>query len=130
MTIDNSRIPLGTFSKFLGIHLDPKLSFERHFDKTSKKVILKMNRLKKIKSFKWKNSTGLGLTVYKFLIRPLFYYAFIPLLTGTQKIINKYEIMQNRILKIIKRFPLKTKTTTILSFLLLTSIKIPSKLHF
>ena len=123
LTIDNSRIPLEPFPKFLGIYLDPKLSFERHFDETSKKVISKINLLKKLQSFKWKNTTRLGSTVYKSLIRPLFDYAFIPLMTGTQKVINKYEILQNRILKIIKKFPLKTRTTTILSFHKITSIK-------
>ena len=107
LTICNQLIPIDPYPKFLGIHLDPKLSFTHHFDYLPKRVNFKINLLKKIKSLGWHQNNKIFLTIYKTLIRSLFDYSFIPLCCDTQKIISKYEKLQNRILRIIKWFPLK-----------------------
>ncbi|RNA15878.1 hypothetical protein BpHYR1_050954 [Brachionus plicatilis] len=45
------------------------------------------------------------------LIRSLFDYCFIILQSGTQNIRAEMQKMQNRVLRIIKYFPLKTTNT-------------------
>ncbi|RNA31391.1 hypothetical protein BpHYR1_017762 [Brachionus plicatilis] len=47
------------------------------------------------------------------LIRSLFNYCFIILQSGTQNIRAEMQKMQNRVLRIIKYFPLKTSIKTI-----------------
>ena len=79
--------------------------------------------MKKIKSIGWNQNNKICLTIYKTLIRSLFDYSFIPLCCDTQKILSKCEKLQNRILRTIKWFPLKTRTTDILKSFKITSIK-------
>ena len=91
LTICNQLIPIDPYPKFLGIHLDPKLSFTHHFDFLSKRVNSKINLLKTIKSLGWHQNNKICLTIqtiykedykqtiYKTLIRSLFDYSFIAL---------------------------------------------------
>ena len=72
--------------------------------------------IRKIKSLKLKNQTELCLTIFKSLIRPILDYAFIPTISPTQQIIKQLQTLQNRALRTIKYFPLKTSTKTIHNF--------------
>ena len=58
---------------------------------------------------KIKNQKNLSLVIFKSFIRSNFDYIFIPLLTDTQRIKSDIQKLQNRILKTIHHFPLKTK---------------------
>ena len=53
------------------------------------------------------------MTVFKSLIRSVFDYCFIIANVSTQKITKHIQIAQNKILRTIKYFPLKTKTDAI-----------------
>ena len=113
LEIENQPIPLEPNPTFLGIELDPKLKYTNHFKEVIKKASKKTNILRKIKGFKWSNSININKTLYKSLIRSLFDYCFIILNTGTQRIKKDLQIFQNKILKIIKFFPLKASIDTI-----------------
>jgi hypothetical protein len=113
LKIKNQRIPLEPNPTFLGIKLDPKLKYTDHLNEIIKKASPKINILRKIKGFKWSNSTKIKKTLYKSLIRSLFDYCFIILQCGTQRIKKDLQVFQNKILKIIKYFPLKTSIDTI-----------------
>ncbi|RNA15046.1 hypothetical protein BpHYR1_017356 [Brachionus plicatilis] len=65
------------------------------------------------KGMNLKNNTYLSLIVYKSLIRSNFDYIFIPLMTDMQRIKSDIQKLQNRVLRIIQYFPLKTRISDI-----------------
>ncbi|RNA27764.1 AP-like endonuclease reverse transcriptase [Brachionus plicatilis] len=111
--IGNSHIPLDPNPTFLGIKLDPKINYKEHLKIINSKQISKINLIRKIKSFKWRSSFKINRILYMSLIRSLFDYCFIILQSGTQNIRAEMQKMQNRMLRIIKYFPLKTSIKTI-----------------
>jgi hypothetical protein len=68
------------------------------------------------------NSLKINSILFKSLIRSLSDYAFIPLSSPTQRIMKKLQTMQIRILRQIKHFPLKSKTSNILGHFKLESL--------
>jgi len=123
LNITNQQIPLEPNPTFLGIKLDPKICFKPHLQEIEKKLVSKTNLIKRIKNFKWSNSTSINLTLYKSLIRSLFDYCFIIINSGTEKIKTSLQKIQNKILKIIKFFPIKTSIRTIHKVLKLETIE-------
>ncbi|RNA23492.1 AP-like endonuclease reverse transcriptase [Brachionus plicatilis] len=111
--IGNSQIPIEPNPTFLGKKLDPKIDYKEHLKIINSKQISKINLIRKVKSFKWGSSIKINIMLYMSLIRSLLDYCFIILHSGTQKIKSEIQKMQNRILKIIKYFPLKTSIITI-----------------
>jgi len=111
--IDGSQITMDPFPKFLGITLDPKLSFKRHLERISNITLAKINIFRRIKSFNWRNGKKLSLILYNSLIRSLFDYCHVIDQCGTQRLTGYLQKIQNRILRIIKWFPLKTSSKSI-----------------
>ncbi|RNA41915.1 RNA-directed DNA polymerase from mobile element jockey-like [Brachionus plicatilis] len=68
----------------------------------------KINLIKRIKGFKWITSTKTSITLYKSFIRSIFDYCHVITSSSTQKIIPELQKLQNKILRIIKYFPIKT----------------------
>lgn len=101
------------FPTFLGIKLDPKLSYQAHLDYITPKIISRTNLIRRVKSLKLKNQTELCLTIFKSQIRSLLDYAFIPIISPTQNIATKLQTLQNRALRTITHFPHKTSTKSI-----------------
>ena len=90
--VDNCALPLEPFPSFLGITLDPKLNFKMHFEKISKKLVPKINLIKRFKALKIKNRTQLCTTIFKTVVHSLYDLSFVI----------------NKILRAIKFYPLKT----------------------
>lgn len=111
------------YPTFLGIKLDPKICFKPHLEQLERNLVPKINILRRIKNFKWANSLKINIILYKSLIRSLFDYCVVILNVGTEKIKNKLQIIQNKILKIIKYFPIKTPIRTIHKVLKLDTIE-------
>ena len=114
--INGVPIPMEPFPVFLGIKLDPKLSYKSHLEHITNKIVDRIRMIRKIKSMKLKNQTEICLTVFKSLIRSILDYAFIPSISPTQQIIKQLQSLQNRALRSIKFFPLKTSTLHIHNF--------------
>jgi hypothetical protein len=110
LTINGALIPLDPFPTFLGIKLDPKLSYQQHLEYISGKIMSRTRLIRKIVSLKLKNSRELSLIVFRSQIRSLLDYAFIPTISPCQTIAAKLQTLQNRVLRTIKHFPLKTST--------------------
>jgi hypothetical protein len=73
-------IPLDPFPTFLGIKLNPKLSYKQHLEKNrdiSGKIMSRTRLIRKIVSLKLKNARELSLIVFNSQIRSLLDYAFI-----------------------------------------------------
>lgn len=123
LTILNQDIPIDPFPTFLGIKLDPKLSFKPHLIELENKLTSKTNLIRRIKNFRWSNSLSINIMLYKSLIRSLFDYCFVILNNGTEKISSSLQKIQNKILRIIKYFPYKTSIRTIHKVLKLETIE-------
>jgi hypothetical protein len=72
---------LDPFPIFLGIRLDPKLSYIQHI---SEKIISRTRLIRKIISLKLKNSKESWLIVFNSQIKSLLDYAFIPTISPCQ----------------------------------------------
>ena len=116
LILNNLPIPMEPFPVFLGIKLVPKLSYRSHLEHITTKIVDRIRLIRKIKSMNLKNQTEICLTIFKSLIRSIFDYAFIPTISPTQQITKQLQILQNRALRSIKFFPLKTSTKTIHDF--------------
>ncbi|RNA12218.1 RNA-directed DNA polymerase from mobile element jockey-like [Brachionus plicatilis] len=107
LTVLDSEIPLDANPTFLGIKLDPKLSFKPHLQDLENKLTSKTSLLRRIKNFKWSNSLSINLVLYKSLIRSLFDYCFyFPLKTPIRTIhkILKLETIEERANNLFLRF--------------------------
>ncbi|RMZ99165.1 AP-like endonuclease reverse transcriptase [Brachionus plicatilis] len=122
LKINEDNIPQDPNPTFLGIKLGPKLCFKSHLENMEKKLIPKTNLIKRIKNFKWSNSISLNRTLYKSLISSLFDYCFVILNSGTEKIKTALHKIQNKILRTIKYFPIKTSIETIHKVLRLETV--------
>ena len=121
--IKNSQIPINPFPTFLGIKLDPKLSYKQHLIHLSEKILSRTRLIRKITSLKLKNSRDLSLIIFNSQIRSLIDYAFIPTLSPCQKIATNIQTLQTRALRCIKHFPLKTSTKDIHAFFKIELVK-------
>ena len=106
-------ISIDPFPVFLGIKLDPKLSYDSHLNFVKQKIAIKINTICKIKRLKLKNSTKIRLTVYKSMIRSIFDYCNVIYHVASQKFKTNLQKLQNKILRNIKSFPFKSSTTHI-----------------
>ncbi len=123
LNINNAPIPLDPFPTFLGIKLDPKLSYKQHLEHISDKIISRTRLIRKIISLKLKNSRELSLIVFNSQIKSLLDYAFIPTISPCQNIAAKLQTLQTRVLRTIKHFPLKTSTRHIHDFFRTEQVK-------
>lgn len=123
LTIGNTKLPLITNPDFLGIRLDPKLKFERHIDHVKQKMAMNLNTIIKIKNFKLKNSTKLGILYYKVTTRSIIDYCHVIASTDRFDINKKLQILQNKALKQIRHFKFKTKTSKIHQVLKIELVK-------
>ena len=101
-------IPLEPYPTFLGITLDPKLSFKKHLESIELKIASKVNLFKKIKSLRI-NHININIILFKSLIRSILDYAFIALSCPTQRIMSDLQKIQNRMLRSIRYFPPLTR---------------------
>jgi hypothetical protein len=93
--------------------IDPKLSYSEHLTHISQKIANRVNLIRKLKGLMLKNQVDINLIIYKSLIRSIIDYAFIPLISSTQRILNKVQSIQNNTLRTIKRFSLRSSTAEI-----------------
>lgn len=84
-----------------------------HLDKLTKKLGSKINLIKRFKALKVKNRTRLSLIIFKTVVRSLYDYSFVILSCDIQRISKNLQIIQNKILRSIKFFPLKTSINSI-----------------
>jgi len=109
LLIDNTQIPMEPHPLFLGIKLDPKLSYSEHQTHISHKIANRVNLIRKVKGLKLNNQVYINIII-KSLVRSIIDYAFMPLISSTQRILDKVQTIQNNTLRTIKRFPLRSIT--------------------
>ena len=109
--------------KFLGITLDPHLSFKNHAKYLKERASKRLNMMRCIKGKDWGASQKLLLTCYKTLIRPFFDYAPFPIMTMKPAEKLYTERIQRAAARIITHWPIKTNTKIIYEKLNLETIE-------
>ena len=101
LTINNKIIPTVKNPKFLGLHLDPKLTFNRHIEQTKEKASKTINMLKALTTKKWGKDKETIVATYKAITRPQLEYAstvWSPIISTTN--MNELQTLQNTALRI------------------------------
>lgn len=110
--------------KFLGLILDPNLTWKPHFDYLLPKAERRVNALKRLLATPWKHNREALLTIYKGFVRSALEYGSCIWFTAAQSHLDKLDRLQNRCLRMIAG---AMKTTP--EILLSTDLKC-SQLHF
>ena len=94
--INNEIVENVAYFKYLGVILDPTLTFPDHINKLYKKTCSKSGMFKKVRSF---IDHSISLTLYKSLVLPhldycdtIYIYIYM---TGKQEDLNKLQLAQN-----------------------------------
>jgi reverse transcriptase-like protein/retrotransposon-encoded endonuclease len=101
LTINNKTIPTVENPKILGLHLDPKLTFNQHVTKTKEKASKTINMLKALTTRKWGKDKETIIATYKAITRPQLEYAstiWSPIASQTN--IEHLQTLQNTALRI------------------------------
>ncbi|RNA12396.1 AP-like endonuclease reverse transcriptase [Brachionus plicatilis] len=106
--INEQLIPIDPFPVFLGIKLDPKLSYTLHLRHITKRIVIKIATINKIKRLKLKNSIYLRLTIFRSMIRSIFDNSFAIYQVSPPSFKKRLQKLQNKILRHVKFFPLRT----------------------
>ena len=115
-----------TNPKFLGIIFDQNLSFAKHTDTICIRARRRLNMLSSMKGKKWGLSSELMIASYKVLIRSIFDYSSLILITIAPTTLNKFAILQNKAIRISTYWPPGTTTTEMLNKTNLEPLKIRS----
>ena len=85
--------------KYLGVWLDPHLTFEQHAGAVSRKVKSRTFILKRMRNY---ISEKLALELYQSLINPHFMYADVVYDGGSKAALHEMQIAQNNALRVVK----------------------------
>jgi hypothetical protein len=111
LILDNENIPETPETKYLGIILDRRLTFNSHFKKTLQKANACFQTLLPILSNKSKISTSVKSSIYKSCLRPILTYGSPIWSLASPSTQLKFQKFQNKILRVILNAPKSTKTT-------------------
>ena len=130
LTIDNTVLPTNKNPKILGLHFDPKLTYNTHIKNTTTKANSRLKILKALTSSTWgKDKETLEVT-YKTLVRPVLEYAntvYSPIISDTQY--SKLQKVDNAAKRIITGCTLDTNTQHLHNETNMLPIKEHYKLH-
>ena len=91
--------------KFLGIILDSKLTFQKHFEDILERCNSRYYRLRLLANKKWGPSPATLIHIYKQCVRPIFEYGSLLTITVSDNIISKIQRLQNTFIRLALRLP-------------------------
>ena len=95
--LDNKKLKLVPYFKYLGITLDSTLNFSKHISSVIQQICYKITLLAKLKKYLRDDS---ALLIYKTMLLPYFDYADVIFCKANQKDISKLQTLQNKCLRI------------------------------
>jgi len=121
VTLNGQHIPQGETAKYLGIHLDLRLTWQNHIFTERKQLGLQLHRMYWIIGRKSKLSLENKLIIYKTILKSIWTYG-IPLWgTASNSNIEILQRFQNKVLRSIVNAPLY-----VLNTILHTDLQIPT----
>ena len=100
LTINNVNIDFVHQYKYLGVVLDPHLTFNKHLNNIIKITAHKINLLAKVRQYLTETAS---LTIYKTMILPYFDYGDILFINSQKKLLQKLDRLQKRAVKLCTR---------------------------
>lgn len=106
--IRHTSVPYSSSVKYLGVHLDKRLTYAEHVKVTNKKALSKLGRYYNL--FKSRSlSTKLKLLIYTAIIRPTLTYAAPIWHTSAKTRLQKLQTTQNKCIRLATNSPFRTK---------------------
>ena len=92
-------------AEFLGVTFDSRLTWEPQIRKTITKCYKRLNLLRAISTLSTQNNPNNMLHLYKTIIRSIFEYCSICIVSAAETHIQKLQLVQNQSMRIISRTP-------------------------
>ena len=91
--------------KFLGITLDNRMTFTKHFEEKLERCNQKFHRLRILVNKKWGPSPETILQIYKHCVRPIFEYGIVSAIIVSETVITKIQRVQSSFIRLALRLP-------------------------
>ena len=91
--------------KFLGITLDSKFTFKKHFEEILGRCNTRYHGIRLLTNKKWGPSPSTILHIYKQCVRRIFEYGSLSTITTSDTIISKIQRLQNKFIRFAMRLP-------------------------
>jgi len=111
--LNNILIPQSSDVKYLGIHLDKRLTWAKHIESKMKQIKLKWQQLQWLTHKKSKLSLENKVLIYKSIIKPIWCYGIEIWSSACSSNIEKIQKVQNKILRQITGAPWFIKNANI-----------------
>ena len=91
--------------KFLGITVDNRMTFTKHFEEILEHCNQKFHCLRILVNKKWGPSPETILQIYKQCVRPIFEYGIVSTITVSETVITKIQRVQNSFIRLALHLP-------------------------
>lgn len=123
VTINNSEIPQDNHAKYLGMHMDRRLTWQKHIRTKRKQLDLKLRNMYWLIGRHSQMNTCSKLTVYKAILKPIWTYGIQLWGTASNSNIEILERFQTKTLRVIFNIPQYISNRLIYHDLKLPSVK-------
>jgi len=121
VTLNGQHIPQRETAKYLGIHIDRRLTWQKHISTKRKQLGLQLHRMYCFIGRKSKLSLENKLLIYKTILKPIWTYGILLWGTASNYSIEILQIFQNKVLRTIVNAPRYVPNT-----ILHTDLQIPT----
>ena len=101
----NESVPAVNEADFLGVTFDSRLTYEPQIRKSLTKAYKRLNLLRMISTLSTKNNPDMLAVLYKSIIRPIFEYGSICMISAANCHIEKLQLLQNQALRSVLKTP-------------------------
>ena len=101
LTINNTKISIDTSAKYLGMHIDNKLTWKRHIMKKKEQLRIRLNQLQWLVNKHSKLTIENKILIYKTILKPIWTYGIQIWGTAKKSNINIIQTQQSKILRLI-----------------------------
>ena len=105
VSLNSKTIPNSNSVKYLGMHLDTRLTWKTHLDKKHTEINLKYKKMYWLIGRKSQLSLKTKTILYQALLKPIWYYACQIWATASESNISKIQRIQSKILRSISNAP-------------------------
>jgi acyl-homoserine lactone acylase PvdQ len=112
LKINSQKLPKSESTKYLGVHMDNKLSWKNHVEHTINKANQRLKLIKQLARATWGSTQETMNTTYKTYIKPVMKYGSEVLITASSSTLKALETTQNNALRLMTG---GVKTTPILA---------------
>ena len=101
LKINSQNLPKSESTKYLGVHMNNKLSWKTHMEHTINKVHQRLRLIKQLTRATWGSTQDTMNTMYKTYVKPVIKYGSEVLVTASNSTLETLETAQNNALRLI-----------------------------